>query len=359
MIGDAILSLPFIRAAQAQYAVFVCCDPSTADVFRLAMPDENIVCWRPPWRDLKGRYGLVRWRKTGFTMLIQRLRQIQPRTALSVWADPRLHLLMAVSRAGERYGYPARSVNFYACHLPWRRRQLPVAKAINLFGTICLRRRLLTRRLNRADYLQPHLEDWRQLAVELGLNWNTKPPWFSTPHVLLPAKLAEWLRVEHGLGKKVWLIHPGARNPNRRWPLEKFRTLIEQTFLPRKVPVIVIDLPESPIPRDWISGAFIYRPATLPEFIRTVDEVDCVLCNDTGISHVAAALGKRVISIFSAGLPAWFAPYGNEDLVVQNDVCPHRPCLDRCAMPSYVCLEALTSEMVKRQVEWLMHESLR
>ena len=100
-------------------------------------------------------------------------------------------------------------------------------------------------------------------------------------------------------------------------------------------------------------GVLIYRPGSLAEFFSIVDAVDYVVCNDTGVSHVAAALGKRVVCIFGANLPQWFAPYHNLDLVVQNNVCPHRPCLDQCVMPSYICIESVTVEMVQQQIETL------
>jgi len=84
-----------------------------------------------------------------------------------------------------------------------------------------------------------------------------------------------------------------------------------------------------------------------------VNAADFLICNDTGVSHIGAALGKPVISIFGASLPQWFGPYDNSAFAVQHDVCPHRPCLDRCVMPSYVCIEAVTVEMVRQQAEKL------
>lgn len=65
---------------------------------------------------------------------------------------------------------------------------------------------------------------------------------------------------------------------------------------------------------------------------------------------MGAALGKRVVSIFSDQEPRWFAPRGSEGLAVWRDVCPHRPCLDHCVMPSYICLEAVSFEMVREKV---------
>ena len=351
MMGDAIMSLPFLRAAQAKYTIYVCCQPSVADVFRLVLPDHQIIPWRPPWLEETRKYGFKKWRQAGLGSLIRRVRQIQPQAALSVWADTRVHLLMGLSGARARLGFPMNPNNVYASQLPWRRHQIRVGKVLNTMGGMLLARRLLNRKLDRADYLQHHVEDWRQLAEALGLDWNPVKPWFNAPQVPLPSEIEAWVRSRRARGQKIWLLHPGARAPGHRWPLEKFRRLIEETFIAKGIPLLIIDPLETPLPENWVSGPPVCRPKTLPELFTLVNAVDFVVCNDTGISHVAAALDKKVVSIFSASLPQWFAPYGNLDLVAQSPVCPHQPCLERCVMPSYICLEPITVEIVRRKIE--------
>ncbi len=353
MMGDAVMSLPFIRAAQEQYRVSVCCQPSVSDVFRTRLPEEQIITWYPPWMNEEEKYNFSKWKSSGMQLLLQRLRAVQASITLSVWADPRVHLLMALTGARERIGFPMEKWNFYASELSWRRRQIFFGKGMSLLGGVGLGRRLLTQKIHRGDYLQHHVEDWRQLAETLDLKWSAEPPWFETPAIGLPPNISEWLRTARAQRQKVWLLHPGARNPARRWPVERFRALIEQTFLRHRIPLLVIDPMESPLPREWMPDLLIYRPSSLAEFFRIVSAVDYVVCNDTGVSHVAAALGKRVVCVFGANLPEWFAPYHNLDLVAQNDVCPHRPCLDHCVMPSYICLESVTVEMVQQQIEKL------
>jgi glycosyltransferase involved in cell wall biosynthesis/ADP-heptose:LPS heptosyltransferase len=353
MMGDAIMSLPFIRAAQEKYNVFVCCQPAVSEVFRHLLPEEQVIPWRPPWIDEAAEYNPAKSKNAGMKPMLQRLQNIRAQTALCGWADARVHVLMALTGAEARIGFPMEKGNFYASELPWRRRQILIGKGINFLGRLCFFRELLTKKVRRSDYYQHHIEDWRQLAEELDLKWSTVLPWFSAPTVSLPANISEWLQAARSSRQKIWLLHPGARAPGRRWPIERFRTLIEQTFMRHRIPLIVIDPMESPVPREWVPGALIYRPKSLTEFFSIVSAIDYVVCNDTGVSHAAAALGKRVVCVFGANLPQWFAPYHNLDLVVQNDVCPHRPCFDHCVMPSYICLEAVTVEMVKQQIEKL------
>jgi ADP-heptose:LPS heptosyltransferase len=346
-----VMSLPFIRAAKDTHKIFICCQPSVADVFRTCLPEEQMILWRPPWLDDKKKYGFSKWKKAGIKSVVRRLRQIRAQTAVSVWADTRIHLLMAFSGAENRIGFPMSKQNVYASQRPWRRRQIFIGKTLNFCAGALLGRRLLTKKIVRHDYFQHHVETWRQLAETLNLVWRADFPWLVPAPTPLPEPVSAWLHAARAKKKPIWLLHPGARTPNRRWPLEKFRELVRQIFLRTGTPLIVIDPPESPLPTQWLPDVFIYRPANLKEFFGIVNEIDIAICNDTGVSHIAAALGKRVICIFSANLPQWFAPYGNLDLVAEHDVCAYRPCLDSCIMPSYICVESVAVETVRRQIE--------
>ena len=353
MIGDAIMSLPFVRAAMEKYRVFVCCQPSVNDVFRTVLPEEQLISWLPPWMGEEDKYAISKWKDAGLQPLLQRLRKVQATIALSVWADPRTHLLMALTGAPCRIGFPMERRNVYASELPWRRQQIFFGKGMNFLGGLGLGRRLLTHKMYRNHYFQHHVEDWRQLAEVLSLKWSTDVPWLRVPETRLPPMISEWLQTVRAQKQKAWLVHPGALNLTRRWPAERFRTLIEQTFVHRQIPVMVMNPIESPLPSDWVPGVPVCRANSLAEFFGIVNAIDYVVCNDTGVSHAAAALGKRVISVFGGDLPQWFAPYHNLDLVAEDDVCPHRPCLGHCVMPSYLCLESVTVGMVQRQIEKL------
>jgi ADP-heptose:LPS heptosyltransferase len=350
MVGDAIMSFPFIRAAQEKYTVHVCCQPSVSEVFRLLLPEEQVVPWRPFWVPEVAQYSATKSKNAETKSAFQRLRRVKAQIVLGVWADARDHVLMALTGAKTRIGFPMDKNNFYGSALSWRKRQIRIGKCITFLGRLCLGGELLTHKVQRRDYDQHHVEDWRQLAEQLGLKWSTDFPWFKVLDSLLPPEVSAWLSAARPRRQPIWLAHPGARRPSHRWPIEKFRTLIEQTFIARGIPVMIIDPLEYPLPRQWAPETLIYRPRGLMEFFSVLSAIDCVVCNDTGVSHAAAALGKRVVCIFGPTPPQCFAPCNNLDLVVQSHACPHSPCYDRCIMPSYVCLETITVEMVKQQI---------
>ena len=64
------------------------------------------------------------------------------------------------------------------------------------------------------------------------------------------------------------------------------------------------------------------------------------------MSHLAAALGKRVGAVFGPSDPGACAPFANQEGMVVKDVCGYRPCMDRCLMPSPVCMESVGPQEV-------------
>lgn len=354
MMGDAIMSLPFIRAAHERYEVFVACAPGGRPVFERVLSEDHLLEWCPPWLAEQGKYAPSRWWQSGLREFANRCRATTPDVAVSVWPDARTHLLMGWSGAKERVGYPMVAANYYANQLGWRKRQLLIGPLMSLLGSVCLLRPLLTRKLIREDYMQHHVENWRQLAGALELNWNTTTPWLPVPEISLPGEPDSFIARARAAGRQLWLVHPGARTANRRWPLERFQAVIQETMLPGNAAVILVKPPEMELGRDIDPRVLIAKPESLGELMRLTHLVDHVLCNDTGVAHVAAALGRRTVSVFTANLPQWFAPHGSNDLALDHQACPHRPCLDRCVMPSFVCRDAVPAEQVSVLVRQLL-----
>jgi ADP-heptose:LPS heptosyltransferase len=350
-LGDAANSVPFIRGAMEVFDVFICCQPGVAALYEMVVEPARIIRWSAPWGRQTGKYNLFNWDWSGLFRMLAEIRRLKVDAAVSVWADARDHLLLALSGAAKRFGFPMNETNYYAHERAWRKRQLRIGRILSAVLSVFCFRRLLNRPLNRNSYLQNHLEDWKQLAGALEIPWRTETPWFSPGTAGLRPELKAFKATAAETGRPAWLIHPGARTPNRRWPAEKFEQVIQRVFLPQGIPYIVIQPAECEAPP--VSGPLgcAMKTETLHELLQAINAVDYVLCNDTGVSHLAAALGKRVVSLFSATSRDWFAPFNNREFVVENDVCPYRPCLDRCEMPSFICLEAISVDAVVARVE--------
>ena len=106
------------------------------------------------------------------------------------------------------------------------------------------------------------------------------------------------------------VIHPFSGSAKKNWPLEKFRGLAEQ--LGRTMPV------------RWCAGE---DDPPLAEAVQIADlyELGCWLAkarlyvgNDSGITHLAAAVGTPVLALFGpASDPAVWAPRGNHVRVMR------------------------------------------
>jgi ADP-heptose:LPS heptosyltransferase len=67
---------------------------------------------------------------------------------------------------------------------------------------------------------------------------------------------------------------------------------------------------------------------TLRELVVLLDRSELVIANDSGPMHIAAALGKPLLTIFGPTNPIRTGPYQRPDAVVRVDI-PCSPCYSR------------------------------
>lgn len=327
-LGDAVMALPFLRSAAERFEVTVVCRPPVARLLALIAPGMAAVEASETWA---GR----------FTQSLISLRALKPDIAVCVWADARAALLMRACGARQRIGFPMTERNYYGSSLPWRRRNLAIGKAIEKWAA-ALGFRLLSHTLDRSSYTQSHVENWSQLARALDLAPNFTLPWFDPSPFPIPAAM-QALRERHP-GRRLWLLHPGARLDTKRWPMDHFESLLKTALAGE--PVLIVKPPGEPFPQPQTASHVLFESEDLAQLIGALSGTDVVICNDSLAGHLAAALGRRVVTIFGSGNPDWFAPFGNADLAVSSPDCPYKPCIDRCQMERFVCLELLTPDDV-------------
>lgn len=324
-LGDAVLSVPFVRAMAKKEGgnLHVVCRNGSLPIFRKFLPISQIHLWEP-WWELRGA---TKWSSFfSLSSLLKVLRALQPEQAFCVWADSRVHWMMRQTAAGQTFGFPVNEQNFYAHERPWRRRRMKLGRLLGHLAP-------LNHPLQRLDYQQSHLADWQQLTEAALLPWDTNTPWFDVS----PHSQADTLRQPD---KRLWLIHPGGRLSTKRWPIERFQMLVDTTF--RDLTTMLIQPPDSAALVSSRPNHSSIAPLDFDDLLALVESADAVLCNDSLVSHLAAALGKPVWTIFGSGNPNWFAPLGNANRVIASEICSFRPCIDRCVYKSPICLEAVT-----------------
>ena len=110
------------------------------------------------------------------------------------------------------------------------------------------------------------------------------------------------------------LIHPGAATAARRWPAERFAE-VARAERARGADVVITGAPE-----EAELAASVARTAGLPPdanlagrngigaLARYVAAADRVICGDTGVAHLATALGTPSVVLFGPSSPAEWGP---------------------------------------------------
>jgi ADP-heptose:LPS heptosyltransferase len=104
------------------------------------------------------------------------------------------------------------------------------------------------------------------------------------------------------------ILHPGAGSAGKRWPVEGFVGVIAALRAGRRVTILMI---EGPADRDAVSALQsrldrqVLRGLTLPELAGALSHATAYLGNDSGPSHLAAAVGTAAVILFTAANQAW------------------------------------------------------
>lgn len=342
-LGDAVMSLPFVRGAQKKFEVHLLCRPSVAPVYRLLADAPQIHEWEPPWAEDNSCGALTAIRAAEHAG--RGLAQENFDAAVSVWADARVEIIMAAAHAKRRIGFPMTRGNYYAASLPWRSKRLLAGqlleKICSLTGPI---RPLLTTWLHRENVRQHHSRCWEQVAEAIGISCEYGMPWLAVE----PSGEISTLRAKAASeGKKLLAVHAQARLPSKQWPADKWRTLLGRPALREKFGLVQIVPPGAQAISDEIPTI---TTSDVRSLASALGAMDAVVCHDSLPAHLAAALGKPVVTIFGSGEPDWFAPWANRERAVQKRVCPLHPCIDRCGMDSFLCLDAVSVDDVAVKV---------
>ncbi len=151
------------------------------------------------------------------------------------------------------------------------------------------------------------------------------------------------LRVEAGIYGRYALLHPGSQLPSRRWWPERF-ALVADALASRGVTVIITgSTAETPLaiavraasrhPLIDLTG----RTPSLWSLGALVESAALVVTNDTGISHVAAALHTPSVVVASGSDVSRWAPLNRELHRVHWHETECRPCAHAVCPTAHEC----------------------
>lgn len=159
-------------------------------------------------------------------------------------------------------------------------------------------------------------------------------------------------------GRPAAALCPGAEfGPAKRWPTRHFAELA-QGLAAHGCAVWLIGSQN-----DRQAGAEIERAAggvcrnlcgetTLTEAIDLLASCSLVVSNDSGLMHVAAALGRPLVALYGSSSPAFTPPLSADARILQLDL-PCSPCFQReCPLGHFNCMMQLTPDKVLAAVDF-------
>jgi ADP-heptose:LPS heptosyltransferase len=164
------------------------------------------------------------------------------------------------------------------------------------------------------------IERWLRLARHLGFEGHDT-------RLELPldpgadSEAAEALEVAFGSRQpeRLVVVHPGASVATRRWPARAFATVVDRLLAEGAEVVVTGSAGERPLTQLLVS--MVEGPGRVVDLAgRTsldglagiLRRAELLVTNDTGVSHVAAALGTRSVVVFTGSEPSRWAPLDGE-----------------------------------------------
>ncbi|EEF57255.1 glycosyltransferase family 9 protein [Pedosphaera parvula] len=304
-VGDLAIATPFLRKISEKYDVTLLSKSYAIDLQQHFMPLVMIAPFNAPWTAFKGKYRILSWPWRTLFSIVRQLHRTHFDVALSARWDPRDHLLLWLTGAKMRLGFPRTGSRIF-----------------------------LTNALTSPNHAEHRYEYWRAMAQGLGVD-------------LEPRNRIQLKQIQKG---RVIFVHTGAGQPVRVWPLQQYRNLV-QRLREHHYSVKVVCNPEQ---REWWLNAgekHVETPQTITDLLHLMEGSAAFLGNDSGPGHLAAFCGIPTFTFFGPQVPEWFVPLHPAAEWSPGKACPYKPCSDSCRFPTPFCLQDVTCDEVWPRVQ--------
>ena len=179
------------------------------------------------------------------------------------------------------------------------------------------------------------------------------------PRLALDAENTARLRAAHGLAAvgPLLALMPGAEyGPAKRWPASEFGAVASR-FVAQGGTVIVLGSAKERALGEEIAAVApaknLCGHTTLADVVDLLGAADVAVSNDSGLMHVAAAAGTRIVAIYGSSSPAFTPPLTATASIVY-DALDCSPCFERtCPLGHLRCLRGIAAARVSAEVERL------
>ena len=150
-----------------------------------------------------------------------------------------------------------------------------------------------------------------------------------------------------------YLIHPGAARKYKIWPLDNIVKVVKalKSTHSELTPVAIGgngDRDALNYLKNHADNSMIVLTAGIDELNSLVSSCKFVLCNNTGVMHVAVALGRKVVTFIGPTDENIWSPLGSGNIVFQKSAdLECYPCGEEvCVRPESPCIEMIHPEEV-------------
>ena len=127
------------------------------------------------------------------------------------------------------------------------------------------------------------------------------------------------------------ILHPGSGSKRKVWPLERFSEVghFLQEYMKSKIFVIQGPAEGAEVQKVFqrMNAPILVRGLSLLELGSVMEGCRCFIGNDSGISHLSAALGIPTIAIFGPTDRTIWSPRGKKVVTVHREI-PCSPCFE-------------------------------
>ena len=356
-LGDVVHTLPVLVKLRARYPraqIDWLITPENAEVVRYHPALSNVVLFARRDFSKRGR----RWRAfVSFFDLLKQIRSAKYELIIDMHGQVRSAFFSLISGARVRIGFDRpvkRGLTVSAEH---------DLKNIPSHGWRGAREGSWVAYTHRIPIptLDVHAID-RYLWVAPLLGLDDNPPDLTIHLSPQAANKVNRLLEEHGVpaSKPLVVLVPGTIWETKHWTIEGFAGVARQ-FLQDGFAVALAGTTRDQQRCRQIAAAAPgtcdlsgkTTPADLAALIR---RAEVAVTNDSGSMHVAASLGKPMVSVFGPTNPVHIGPYERPESVVRVDL-PCSPCnyrrLSQCPF-DHACMKQVTSAMVVERVRKIL-----
>jgi lipopolysaccharide heptosyltransferase I len=164
---------------------------------------------------------------------------------------------------------------------------------------------------------------------------------------------------EHGIDRgRYAVIIPGSAQISKCWPAERFAALADRLVSDHGLSIVATGGKAESVMIEQIADRAncpiinLAGQTSLPELVEVLRGARIVISNDTGPGHIAAALGRPLVMMFSWSNPLRVGPYHRPECLVGRDLADRGMAI-KSSSPDHAIEHITLDEVYTRVVEQL------